>query len=109
MQYVDFEAGGNAYQLRLNTRNTVALEKLLGKNPVMAVFGNGEELPTVTSMVQVLHMALQERHHGMSLEKTYDIFDAYLADGHTPMDFINVVLDVYKTAGLLSGGGDQKN
>lgn len=109
MQYVDFEAGGNAYQLRLNTRNTVALEKLLGKNPVMAVFGNGEELPTVTSMVQVLHMALQERHHGISLDKTYSIFDDYLADGNTPMDFVSVVMDVYKAAGLLQGGGEEKN
>lgn len=109
MLYVDFEAGGNAYQLRLNTRNTVALERLLGRNPVMAIFGSGEELPTVTSMVQVLHMALQERHHGMSLEKTYDIFDAYLADGHTPMDFVNVILEIYRAAGLLQGGADEKN
>lgn len=107
--YVDFEAGGNAYQLRLNTRNVVALERLLGCNPVMAIFGNGEQLPTVTSMVQVLHMALQERHHGTSLDKTYDIFDAYLADGHTPMDFVSVIMEIYKAAGLLQGGGEEKN
>ena len=107
--YVDFEAGGNAYQLRLNTRNVVALERLLGCNPVMAIFGNGEQLPTITSMVQVLHMALQERHHGMSLEKTYDVFDAYLADGHTPMDFVSVIMEIYKAAGLLQGGGEEKN
>lgn len=108
MMYVDFEAGGNAYQLRIGTRNTVALEKLLGKNPVQAIFGGGE-MPTVTSLVQVLHMALQERHHGMSMDKTYDVFDAYLADGHTPMDFLEVVLDVFKAAGLMQGGGEGKN
>ena len=107
--YVDFEAGGNAYQLRLSTRNTVALEKMLGRNPVMAIFGNGEELPTVTSMVQVLHMALQEYHHGMSLDKTYDVFDSYLADGHTPMDFVSVIVEVFRAAGLMGGGGDEKN
>lgn len=108
MMYVDFEAGGNAYRLRINTRNTVALEKLLGKNPVQAIFGGGE-MPTITSLVQVLHMALQEHHHGMSFEKTFDVFDAYLADGHTPMDFLDVVIDVFKAAGLMQGDGEGKN
>lgn len=109
MHHVDFEAGGNSYKLRLTTRNTVMLEKLLGANPVSAVFGNGETLPTVTSLVQVLYASLQSLNHGISLEKTYDIFDDYLADGHTPMDFINVVMQVYQQAGLLDGGGDEKN
>jgi hypothetical protein len=109
MDYVNFEAGGEAYRLRIETRNTVALEKLLGRNPVQAIFGSGE-MPTVTSLVQVLHMALQKYHHGMSMDKTFDVFDAYLADGHTPMDFLDVVLDVFKAAGLMQrDGGDSKN
>ena len=43
MVYVDFRAGNKDYKLRLNTRNTVALEKALGCNP-LAIFGNGDEL-----------------------------------------------------------------
>ena len=42
------------------------------------------------------------------MDKVYDIFDAYLADGHTPSDFIGVIVEVYKVSGLLEGG-EEKN
>lgn len=58
MVYVDFTAGNKDYKLRLNTRNTVALEKALGCNP-LAIFGNGEEIPTITTMVNILFYSLQ--------------------------------------------------
>lgn len=57
MMYVDFNAGNKAYKLRLNTRNTVALEKQLGCNP-LAIFGDGESIPTITVMVTILHASL---------------------------------------------------
>ena len=47
MLYYDFEAGNKAYKLRLNTRNIVGLEKVLGCNP-LGIFGNGETLPTIS-------------------------------------------------------------
>ncbi len=57
MMYVDFEAGNKAYKLRLNTRNTVALEQRLGCNP-LSIFGDGETIPTVTVLVNVLWASL---------------------------------------------------
>ena len=57
MLYYDFEAGNKAYKLRLNTRNIVALEKQLGCNPV-AIFGRGDTIPTISTMVAVLHASL---------------------------------------------------
>ena len=101
MLYVDFIAGGNNYQLRLNTRNVVMLEKMLGKNP-LAIFGNGDTLPTITEMVQILYSSLQQLNHGISLDKAYDIFDAYLADGHSSTDFVQVIVDIYKVSGLIA-------
>ena len=95
MMYVDFTAGSKDYQLRLNTRNVVALEKQLGCNP-LAIF------PTITQMVLVLHASLQALQHGISLNDAYDIFDSYLEDGHSATDFITVILDVYKTSGLIN-------
>lgn len=100
MMYFDFEAGNNVYKLRLNTRNTVNLEKHLGCNPVM-VFGNGDRVPTVTQMVAILNYSLQSYHHGITMDKAYDIFDAYLADGHAMTDFIPVIVGIYKASGLM--------
>ena len=103
MLYFDFEAGNKAYKLRLNTRNTVMLEKTLGCNP-LSIFGDGDTIPTVTIMVNVLFASLQQYHHGISLNDTYDIFDAYLADGHSATDFIPIILEIYKVSGIVKEG-----
>lgn len=108
MMYVDFNAGNKDYQLRLSTRNTVMLEKQLGCNP-LAIFGNGDTLPTVTVMVNVLYASLIQYNHGISLNDAYDIFDAYLADGHTVTDFLAVIIDIYKVSGLIKEDDAEKN
>jgi hypothetical protein len=106
MMYVDFEAGNKAYKLRLNTRNTIALEKVLGCNPLNIFDANGERMPAVTVLVAVLHASLQQYHHGITMNDAYDIFDAYLEDGHTVDEFIFVVLDIYKESGLIPKEAD---
>lgn len=99
MMYVDFNAGGKDYKLRLATRNIVALEKAIGCNP-LSIFGNGNEIPSVTTMVNVLWFSLQKFHHGITLTDAYDIFDEYLEE-HGMTDFIAVIVDIYKVSGLI--------
>lgn len=100
MMYYEFEAGTNVYKLRLNTRNVVSLEKQLGCNPVM-VFGQGDRVPTITQMVAILNASMQTYHHGITTDKAYDIFDAWLADEHVMTDFIPVIIDIYKVSGIM--------
>lgn len=106
MMYIDFSADNKEYKLRLNTRNIVALEKQLGCNP-LGIFGNGDTIPTVTTMVTILHASLQQYNHGVSFDNAYDIFDAWLAEGHTVTDFISVILDVYKASGIISSNKEK--
>ena len=103
MMYVDFTAGNKDYKLRLSTRNTVNLEKQLGCNP-LAIFGSGDTIPTITTMVNVLYASLLQLNHGITLNDAYDIFDAYLADGNSVTDFIQVIVDVYKVSGIIPKG-----
>lgn len=101
MLFTDFTAGNATYKLRLNTRNIVELEKKLGCNP-LAIFGvEGEEIPTVTQMVTILFYSLQAFNHGITFDDAYSIFDDYLADGNTITDFIYVILEIYKTSGMI--------
>lgn len=100
MMYIDFEAGNKAYKLRLNTRNIVALEKALGCNP-LGIFGDGETIPTVTTMVTVLHASLQQYHHGLTINDAYDIFDEWLDGGNSTVDFVHIILDIYKASGIV--------
>jgi hypothetical protein len=109
MMYVDFSAGGKDYKLRLNTRNTVTLEKQLGCNP-LAIFGDGDTMPTITTMVQVLYCSLLQLNHGITLDDTYNIFDEYLADGNGATDFLGVMIDIFKVSGLIKADKvDEKN
>ena len=100
MMYYDFTAGGKEYKLRLNTRAVVLLEKQLGCNP-LAIFGSGDTIPTITTMVNILHASLQQYNHGITLNDAYDVFDAWLADGHSAVDFVGVILEIYKTSGII--------
>ena len=100
MMYVDFTAGNKDYKLRLSTRNIVALEKQLGCNP-LTIFGNGDTVPTITTMVQILHASLQSLQHNIDLDEAYNIFDDYLADGHIMTDFIQTIVEIYKVSGLI--------
>ena len=108
MMYYDFTAGGKDYKLRINTRNIVQLENKLGCNP-LAIFGDGETIPTVTSMVTVLHASLQQYQHSISFEDAYNIFDAYLEDGNAITDFVAIILEVYKVSGIVPKEVNEKN
>lgn len=100
MMYIDFSAGNKDYKLRLSIRAVAALEKQIGCNPI-SIFGNGHTIPTVTTMVQVLHASLQQYHHGVTLDDAFGIFEKYVEDGHLPTDFINVIVEIYKASGLM--------
>ena len=108
MNYINFVAGNKEYKLRLSTRAIVALEKQLGCNP-LSIFGDGDTLPTITTMIYALHASLQKLNHGINLNDAYDIFDAYLADGHTMTDFLPVMIEIYKVSGLIGNEGTEKN
>lgn len=107
MLYVDFNAGGKDYKLRLATRNIVSLEKAIGCNP-LSIFGNGESIPSITTMVNILFHSLQQYQHGIGLDEAYNIFDKYLEE-HSMTDFITVILDIYRASGLIAKDNNEKN
>lgn len=106
MNYIDFAAGNKEYKLRLSTRAIVTLEKQIGCNPVM-IFGNGDKVPTITVMVQILHASLQQLNHGITLDDAYNIFDAWLADGHTMTEFVPIIFDIYRASGIIGAENNE--
>ena len=100
MMYVDFSAGGKDYKLRLTTRSIIQLEKQIGCNPLM-ICGDGSQMPQITTLVAILNASLQALNHGITMNDSYDIFDAYLADGHSLTDFIAVIVNLYKVSGII--------
>jgi hypothetical protein len=106
--YYELNVDNKIYKLRLTTRATVQLEKQLGCNP-LSIFGNGETIPTVTTMVNILHAALQQYQHNVDMNEAYNIFDMWLEDNHSMTDFIAVIIELYKASGLIKVEDTEKN
>lgn len=106
MLFKEFEVGGRTYKLAMNTRSVIELEKKMGCNPI-AVFGDGDRVPTVTDMINILSAALQRFEHGLTQNDAICIFDAWLDEGHNIAEFIPVILDVYKVSGLISSENEE--
>lgn len=107
MLYTELYIGGDAYKLRLTTKASVALEKALGYNPIsmLMAIDNGE-MPKLADVLIMLHSMLQTYHHGYSLEKVYDLFDKYVAEGKGMFDLIPVFVEVFQNSGYLSTAKD---
>lgn len=107
MLYTELYIGGDAYKLRLTTKASVALEKALGYNPIsmLMAIDNGE-MPKLADVLIMLHSMLQTYHHGYSLEKVYDLFDNYVAEGKGMFDLIPVFVEVFQNSGYLSTAKD---
>lgn len=110
MLYTDFLVGEKTYKLRLNTRNIVLLEKALGMNPVL-IFSNAanKHAPTVEQMVLVLHYSLRWENPEITLDEAYDIFDAWLEEGHITGEFVSVITEIYMLSGLFKKEKNEKN
>ena len=100
MKYYDFEVGNTNYQLRLTMRTIMKLEKKIGMNP-LAIFSKGE-VPTLTVMLDVFYHSLLSTNPNMTANDAYDLFDQWLDEGHSLVDFVPIILDIYKVSGLIN-------
>ena len=111
MFYTTLTIKDKEYKCRLNAKACVDLEKRLRTNPLnifTRVASNGE-VPPLEVLLQILHASLQTMEHGITLEKTYDLYDAYVEDGHTMVDLIPFILEIFKTSGFFVEDSDGKN
>lgn len=102
MNYINFSAGGNEYKLAMNTRMMVELEKKIGGNPLnLLVAAQDDNIPEIGAMVAVLWASMQKYNHGVKFDDCYDIFDAWLDDGNKVIDFLGIMVDIFKVSGLI--------
>lgn len=100
--YTELMIGGNAFKLRLNTRTSIQLEKALGYNPLnMLIDAANEKMPKKTDVIIMLQYMLQAYHHGYNADKTMDLFDEYIDEGHNMFEIIPTFVDVFTNAGYI--------
>lgn len=104
MLYTTLTVKDYNYKCRLSAKACVDLEKKLGTNPLnifVDMAGDTVKLPSLGTMLTILHCSLQQYEHGITMDKIYEIYDSYIAEGHTQMDLIPVLIDIYKVSGLI--------
>lgn len=101
---------GKELKLRLTSQNCVKLEKELEHNPLDILTNMDEnKLPKLGDLILVISNALIAYNHGIGLKETYDLFDEWVAEGHDMLELFPIIIDVYKTGGLIPEKEDQDN
>ena len=96
--------GDTEYKCKINTNGLVSLERRLKGNPLNIFMTIGDEnftLPKIEDLLIIFHESLTTYQHGISMEDVYDIFDKYIEDGKTIVDFINDIVEIFNVSGLL--------
>lgn len=107
MNYTTFEVNGKEYKLVLTTKTMIELEKKLGRNPIDIIMDAANDImPKITELVMVLWCSMQKFNHGMKFEDCCEVFDEYLQDGNTYTDFIEVVVSIFQSSGLIDSDND---
>lgn len=93
----------NEVKLRLRSRDCVDLERRIGESPLNILMrtSSEEKMPTVGFIVAVLYSSLQAYEHGYTMDKTYDLYDDYIDDGHDLTDALGLITDVFEVSGFF--------
>lgn len=99
-----------------STKEKMALEKALGGSPLNHVLpmmsganAEGEmdfskmQIPSLPFMVTVLHTSAQKLNHGITVEKIYDLVDAYLEqEDASVFGLFSIIMEVLMTGKYLA-------
>ena len=103
MLYTTITIDGVDYKARLNAKACVDLEKKLGTNPlnIFAKIADNGNIPDLGVLITMLQASLTAYNHGMTMDKTYELYDKFVDEGHTLMDLVPILLDVFKVSGFF--------
>jgi hypothetical protein len=105
MLYTTITINNIDYKARLNAKACIDLEKKLGTNPINILLNMSSDasfnLPSLGTLITIIHCSLQAYEHGITLDKVYELYDSFIQEGHTMTDLIPIVVDIYKVSGLI--------
>ena len=100
--FATWVVGEEEYKLKLTTSKITEVEEKL-KVGLMDVLGNARTLPPLKIMLSITHAAMKQFNSGIKEKDVYDIFDKYVEEGGSQLDFFtNVFIDIYKVSGFFT-------
>lgn len=93
---------GREFEGRLSTKDMVALEKVLGTNPLNVLMQlEGGALPQIGVLVIILQHSFKENGKKLSIDKWYDLYDLMLAEGENIATVLEKIIEVFQVSGLI--------
>ena len=94
---------GEDYKMVLVTQDIVALESKYKTN-LMNIMGTGNAgMPALSVMLDVAHAALKKFHHGISKDTVMAMFDQYVREGGSQLNFYTeVYMQIFQVSGFFS-------
>lgn len=103
MKYTTLNFGGEEFKLRITAAAAIDLEKKLGgRNPldILAAVESGN-LPSISSVLLILHAAVQKFHHGFKFDDIVNLYDKYVEEGNAYTDLLPALIEVFKVSGFF--------
>jgi len=106
--YETITIGDTEYKLRITARSLVDEEKRTGKNPLAALTSaKPNEIPNPGDIIGLFFAALTPLNSNVTYNDAFDLYEEYLDDGHTYMNFVDVIINILKVSGFLEKNSDK--
>ena len=94
---------GEDYKLVLEAQQICELEdKLGGQNLMSAIGNNATGMPPLRTMILVTHAAMHRFNHGVKLTDVYGMFDRYIQNGGSQVDFYtDIYVKIFQASGFF--------
>lgn len=97
-----WKIGDEEVKLKLTTPQTLELEKKFRKN-LITLMGDENNIPPLTTMLQIIHAAAVPWNHGIRLKNVMDLYEKYMEAGGTQMNlYVDVYLQIYMVSVFFS-------
>lgn len=98
-----WEVDGERYRLKLDTAGISELEQKYKTN-LMNIMGTGNGgMPALTVMLDITHAAMKKYNHGIKREALNTLFDKYLEEGGSQLNFYTeIYMGIFTVSGFFS-------
>lgn len=89
------------YKLKLTTADISRLEEIFNMSLIQLI--SEGTMPALNTMLKVVHASLSKYHHGLKVNDVYELFDDYIDEGGSQVEFMtDVFIPLYEVSGFLS-------
>lgn len=113
MLYTEVKINEKVYKARLSSHEQVLAEREIGKSLLNIFTAVSEDnMPTLETLLIIFQHSLVKYNHGITMDEVYDIYDEYIDDGNSYVDFFQLINTILIDSGVFrvsSAEEEEKN